>query len=302
MPNPNPPNPQNPEPRPGEQPPKPANPPAPTPPNPGQPPEPSAQELADQIAAQAVAAQAPKPAAAPVTEPPKEIEYTTENGIKFKGKDWQDIANQVGRSVAHGSAEINRLRQVVRTATGEQPSEHESPQFSQKRYFELMVSEKPDEGPLAAQRYALAHMFNIPEDRVVPAITDAVEEAVDYKQRKVLNEFLVSNPDFPGDQASVDALWQKMIDNDSPMTQAAFRTAHQACLQEHKYEPYVPETQGTPLVNTTTGAVAPLPLARSSAATSAPPPTDINRKAEEAMSPQQIKELVAELQSRGVVQ
>lgn len=303
MPNPNPPVPQNPEPRPSEQPLKPANPPAPTPPNPGQPPEPSAQELADQIAGAAVAAQAPKPAVAPAIEPPKQIEFTTATGQRFVGKDYEDIANQLKASVEAGSAEITRLRRTAQAAVGGQPEAGERPRFSNKRFFEMMVNEADEEAAANAIVYALAHKFGIPPNEVVPTILNTVEQGKNFQEARIINQFLANNPDYPASEEAYQAIWQKMKDMNAVFDPANLEVAHRACLQEKKYEPYVPEVvQGSQPLTTTTGAVPPLPLARSSAAASAPPPTDINRKAEEAMSPQQIKELVAELQSRGVVQ
>lgn len=138
---------------------------------------------------------------------PTPIEFKTDSGAVFKGNSWEEIAQQMKKSVESGSVRIRELSALVEQRPPEPPAPPApNPQDDQKaEYWRLWQDD-----PIKAEQYALSVSLGVPIEQVQPALRGTLAQAATSQQEAAGNEFLRRCPDFPQTQQNNTVLIQAM--------------------------------------------------------------------------------------------
>lgn len=134
------------------------------------------------------------------------IEFKTDTGQVFKGQNWEDIAQQMKKSVESGTTTIRDLNQrLSEQQTQPQPQPVPGPQdlgnVQKAEYWKRW-----QEDPIDAQRYADSVRLGIPIEQVDQAIRNTMQQAVMSQQQNAGADFQARCPDFPKTQEATQAL------------------------------------------------------------------------------------------------
>jgi len=136
-----------------------------------------------------------------------------------------------------------RDAQLAERQPGNQPTPDATSGFDQKHYWELMNVDVP-----AAQKYVDAFRFGVKPEQVDSLYQEVFNTTQYSADKKEVEDFMQSNPDFPGTKEATDKIWNIMAQENFPITARnieyvylrAVRDGEIEPLQEEAPQPWVP--------------------------------------------------------------
>ena len=250
------------------------------------------QQIADQLA------QASTGVVDATTEPqplPQGLEVKTSTGAVFRGRDWQEIATSMQKSVEHGSQYITELKQQLAEARQPPPaaSTPRPPenQFDSQRYYETWA-QAPLDAEYNAVNTMLQQRYGFSLDQFAAAMQQNSEFTARAMPRAIASEWQVTS-DFPTSDpeqlekasTALEQVWNEFFPNDPQITPQKLEMAHAVAVRRGMYEPEA-RNQAAPAPQ----QASPMPTLNTGSSGGVSGQPDVNR-----MSPEQLRALIDQL-------
>lgn len=153
---------------------------------------------------------------------PKEVEYKTETGQVFKGKDWEEIAQKMAQSVESGTRTIKEQRDreqyLLQQMQERQNQQVETKPKGNQKFDKLKYYQTWQEDPFEAEREVirqiLAEEFGADDfEQVKRGYSFSYQKAQELHQNAELAKFWAAHPEYQGSEDESGKLAKYLMDN-----------------------------------------------------------------------------------------
>jgi hypothetical protein len=164
-------------------------------------------------------------------------EFTLGDGTVVKASNWEEAFQKVAdMKVNTATALRDRERQIeeLRQTPVQQQQTPPPPTtgFDQKHYWELM-----NKDPLEAQQYMDAARFGVQPEQVQSLYQEVFNTTQYSADKKEVEDFMQSNPDFPGTKEATDKVWNIMAQENFPITARNLEYVYLRAVRDGEIEP-----------------------------------------------------------------